>query len=85
MREYNLSFLTSCFSLYSDPTDITAFGMIVFRSEQLHIEEENGRTMFTHDAGEKDKVQQPESRAVWVTGIHVLTNMCTLHKAWRNL
>lgn len=56
MRQHDASSLNSCLSLYSDPTDLTAFRVIVFRSDQLHIEEQNGRTMFPHGAEEKGRL-----------------------------
>lgn len=48
MKQYDMSSLTMCFSLYHGPTDLTAFGVDVFESDQLCIEEQSGRTMFTH-------------------------------------
>lgn len=62
---------------------LTAFRVIVFQSDQLCIEEQNGKTTFTHGAGEKKhRLQLPGFRLVWLMGNRVLTNMCMLCKAW---
>ena len=63
MRQYDTSSLTSCLPLSSEPTDLTAFRVTVFQSDQLRIEEEqNGRTMFTRGAGKKGRLRQPGCR-----------------------
>ena len=60
-----MSSLTSCLSLFSDPTDITAFRVTVFQPDQLCIQEQNGKTTFTHGAGEQEgRLQQPGFRVV---------------------
>lgn len=48
MRQYDTNSLPTNLSLYHGPTDLTAFGVIVFKSDQLHTEEQSWRTMFSH-------------------------------------
>lgn len=45
-----MSSLTSCLSLYSDPTDPMAFSVTGFQPDQLHTEEQNGKTMLVQES-----------------------------------